>query len=80
MVTKQMYYEICQRSTHDGYIALGINNNFNMVGAEIIGEFSCSDVGDRLVTNTTATKLTNDFSSNHIEIVIDPKCNVSVMR
>ena len=38
------------------------------------------DVGDRLVTNTTATKLTNDFSSNHIEIVIDSKRNVSVMR
>ena len=31
-------YEICERSTHDGYISLGINNKYNMIGAEIIGE------------------------------------------
>ena len=49
-------YEICERSTHDGYISLGINNKYNMIGAEIIGEFCCSSVGDRTILNDFGDK------------------------
>ena len=50
-------YEICERSTHDGYISLGINNKYNMIGSEIIGEFCCSSVGDRTILNDVGDKI-----------------------
>ena len=49
-------YEICERSTHDGYISLGINNKDNMIGSEIIGEFDCSSVDDRSILNDVGDK------------------------
>ena len=56
MATMIFKYEICERSTHDGYISLGINNKYNMIGSEIIGEFCCRSVGDRTFMNDVGDK------------------------
>ena len=57
MATMIFKYEICERSTHDGYISLGINNKYNMIGSEIIGEFCCRSVGDRTILNDVGDKI-----------------------
>ena len=59
MATMIFKYEICERSTHDGYISLGINNKYNMIGSEIIGEFCCRSVGDRTFLNDVGDKTAN---------------------
>ena len=56
MVIMIVKYEICERSTHDGYISLGINNKYKMIGAEIIGEFCCSSVGNRTILHDVGDK------------------------
>ena len=68
MVIMIVKYEICERSTHDGYISLGINNKYNMIGAEIIGEFCFSSVRDRTFFWTMlVTKIAESVSNNFLD-------------